>query len=231
MIEAFSIEQVRDALTELVTSTHASDEISVAVRSHELVDCTVSPGKPIPIVTLGPFMRWRRLADASKARFDGAIELMDDEFNRAEADLGAWLRRVLGERCVDVTVHRHEPFGPNRILHVTLLAACAPTFSYDHDKKAFRLNQAWLIVLPGVPAKEAAAARVPADLSLRSPAGMTYGVRCAPGGDVGTFDYFEEGERWTVYANPIGQNLGMTNSMLNDLRLAWIREGKPTRMG
>ncbi|MFO0590446.1 MAG: hypothetical protein U0441_23085 [Polyangiaceae bacterium] len=107
--EAFTPEQVDDALDKLTATTTSDSTVRVEVRSYELVDVEVKdPADPIAMIAPGPFMTWRRTVDRTAWQFSGIVYLMEHELADGERDLEGWLRRRIGRRCLSVAVQRRD---------------------------------------------------------------------------------------------------------------------------
>lgn len=104
-LDAFSPEQVDDALEVLALAVVIVPEISVEVRSHEHVAVKVNePDGAIPLLGPEARMKWRLTEDHATWYFDGWLEVMEAELESGKDDLDEWLRRRLGVRCESVEI-------------------------------------------------------------------------------------------------------------------------------
>lgn len=107
--DAFTVEQINDALRKLVANANAGAEAAVRVRSYEpIAEDESGRSSEVPPVSAGPFMTWRRTDDTMGWTFTGRVTFREQEWEEAREDLAGWLRQQLGGRCRSVLVHEHQ---------------------------------------------------------------------------------------------------------------------------
>lgn len=107
--EAFTVEQINDALRKLVANADAGAEAATRVRSYEpIAEDDGGRTSEAPPVSAGPFMTWQRTDDTMGWTFTGRVTFRENEWEHAREDLAGWLRQQLGGRCRSVLVHERE---------------------------------------------------------------------------------------------------------------------------